>query len=130
MTERKRIPFEELKHGGCYRISSRNLILGIYDENAKGYIGIREKFGDEYLFTEFDWDTGPPFGTATPYEFIGMLPADITVAENVDAIATAEIIGNYISCSYKIGDRIGIENKQLFDWLADTASKIPWPKVE
>ncbi len=113
-----RIPFEELKHGGCYRIHSRNLILGIYNENAKGYIGIREKFGDEYLFTEYDWETGPPFGTVKPYEFIDMLPAEIPVAEDVPRVNEANVI---------IGQS---ENKQLFDWLAETAYKIPWPEVK
>jgi hypothetical protein len=32
----------------------------------KGCMGKREKFGDWFLFTEFHWDTGAPFGTLRP----------------------------------------------------------------
>lgn len=69
-----RIPITECVNGGFYKIHSRNLISGVYVESCKGYIGIREKFGEEYLFTEYDWETGAPFGTVTPTEFIEMCP--------------------------------------------------------
>lgn len=43
---------DELAKGGVYKLQSRNLTVGVYDGN-EGFIGIREKFGDEYLFTEY-----------------------------------------------------------------------------
>jgi hypothetical protein len=64
--DRKYIPLEECKDGYLYRISSRNLAFGVYRAEAKGFVGIREKFGNEYLFTEFHYDTGAPFGTVFP----------------------------------------------------------------
>jgi len=84
MKEDNYIPLSDCKHRGIYRLGSRNLSLGVYNEESKGFIGIREKFGDLYLFTEYHWDTGPPFGTASPYEFVGTLPDDIEVRETVD----------------------------------------------
>ena len=45
------IPMSECKHGWLYKIDSRNLILGVYNETQQGFVGIREKFGNEYLFT-------------------------------------------------------------------------------
>lgn len=60
------IPVGECKPGWLYQLNSRNLDYGVYDESQKGFIGIRVKFGAKYLFTEYHWDTGPPFGTAMP----------------------------------------------------------------
>lgn len=62
------IPLEECKDGHTYRINSRNLLCGVYKAAVKGFVGIREKLGREYLFTEFHWDTGAPFGTVRPIE--------------------------------------------------------------
>ena len=55
----------QLQPGMAYKLHSRNLAIGVYDGN-EGFIGIREKFGPRYLFTEYHWDQGPPFGTAIP----------------------------------------------------------------
>ena len=79
------IPLTECKHRGIYKLSSRNLSLGVFNKFSNGFIGIREKLGDLYLFTEYHWDNGPPFGTASPYEFVGTLPDDIEVRETVEA---------------------------------------------
>lgn len=69
------LTIEECKHGHLYKINSRNLKWGVFNASVKGFIGIREKFGRRYLFTEFHWDTGPPFGTVKPIvengEFFG-----------------------------------------------------------
>jgi hypothetical protein len=61
--------------GHVYKLRSRNLAYGIYDGN-NGFIGIREKFGDLYLFTEYHWDQGPPYGTVRPEEDLGPYPSD------------------------------------------------------
>lgn len=62
---------EELEDRGIYRIHSRNLEYGVYSEGARGFIGIREKFGKRYLFTEYHYEIGAPFGTAHPVELVG-----------------------------------------------------------
>jgi hypothetical protein len=43
---------DELETGAVYEVRSRNLIVGVYN-GAQGFIGVREKFGSEYLFTEY-----------------------------------------------------------------------------
>lgn len=78
----KVIPLEECQHRHIYRLQSRNLTLGVFNLDTKGFIGIREKFGERFLFTEFHWDTGAPYGTANPYEDMGELPAGIELREN------------------------------------------------
>jgi hypothetical protein len=42
----------ELVYRNVYRLRSRNLAFGVYDGD-RGFIGIREKFGDRYLATEY-----------------------------------------------------------------------------
>ena len=74
MTEK--IPMDQCKEGYLYRIDSRNLTFGIFREESKGFVGIREKFGSEYLFTEFHFDTGTPFGTVNPEEELEQCPLD------------------------------------------------------
>lgn len=56
--------------GNLYRIRSRNLPYGVYD-GLGGFIGIRQKFGTTFLFAEYDWDDGPPFGTVVVLEDLG-----------------------------------------------------------
>jgi hypothetical protein len=77
------IPLDECKHGVVYRIYSRNLTHGVFHNVTQGFIGIREKMGDVFLFSEYHWDTGPPFGTARPLEELGPLPEGIAVAERL-----------------------------------------------
>ena len=72
--DRRFIPMSECVHGGLYKISSRNLAFGVYDEKHQGFVGIREKFGNEYLFTEYHYDTGAPHGTVHPKELLEMCP--------------------------------------------------------
>jgi hypothetical protein len=71
------IPLSECKNGFIYRIHSRNLSIGVFNAKDNGFIGIRTKFGDQYLFTEYHWDTGTPYGTVKPKEIVGELPEDI-----------------------------------------------------
>lgn len=67
------IPMTECVKGHLYAIRSRNLSFGVYDGD-EGFVGIREKFGDLFLFTEFHYDQGPPFGTVTPIVDMGECP--------------------------------------------------------
>ena len=102
MTEPLRIPLSECKHGGLYRIHSRNLRLGVFKEGVKGFVGIREKFSHLYLFTEFHWDTGPPFGTVNPKEFLEDCP-----------------ITDLDEHHFPEGKQCCETNKPLFDWLME-----------
>jgi hypothetical protein len=111
----ERIPLEECKHGGLYRIHSRNLSLGVFNEQSQGFIGIREKFGCYYLFTEYHWDTGPSFGTVSPVEFLEMYPGD--PVESVTRPATQQDVDERISPKIEVGEEIRGENRDLFEWL-------------
>ena len=75
------IKMDDLEHGRIYRLKSRNLTVGIWDENSKGFIGIREKFGSRYLFTEYHRDHDPYVGTAAPVEDLGRLSEPVEVVE-------------------------------------------------
>lgn len=68
------IPLKDCKHGFVYRIHSRNLSIGVFNLEASGFVGIREKAGREYLFTEYHRDTGAPFGTVSPEAMIEECP--------------------------------------------------------
>lgn len=88
MTENQRgtwVPIEECERGHVYRLRSRNLAVGVFDGDT-GFIGIRDKLGRRYLFCEFHWDTGAPYGTAQPLADLGPVPADIVLAERLGAV--------------------------------------------
>src|SRR3990172_4975390 len=68
------IPLQDCKHGVVYRIHSRNLLYGVFDQEKKGFVGIREKFEQRYLFVELHCDTGAPHGTVSPNEEIEVCP--------------------------------------------------------
>lgn len=70
------IPLAQCEHGRLYRIHSRNLSLGVFNNQTNGFVGIREKLGNLYLFTEYHWDTGEPHGTASPKEALEVCPVD------------------------------------------------------
>ena len=76
------IKLEECEHGGVYLICARNFSIGVYNENANGFIGMRHKFGSKYLFTEYHWDTGEPFGTVKPIVKLTQLPESIIIEES------------------------------------------------
>jgi hypothetical protein len=77
------IKLADCKKGHLYKIHSRNLSLGVYD-GKEGFIGVREKFNDLFLFTEFHFDQGPPYGTVFPKEDLGPIPDGIQPQENFD----------------------------------------------
>lgn len=80
------IPIAECTPGRVYQIQSRNLTFGVYDGN-EGFIGLRQKFGHRYLFTEYHWDQGPPHGTVSGQKDLGIdLPADISPKESLGTV--------------------------------------------
>lgn len=75
---------EDMIHRRVYKIHCRNLAYGVWNEHAKGFIGIRTKFGDRFLFTEYHYDTGAPFGTVGMAEDIGIdVPEHIPMSETL-----------------------------------------------
>src|SRR5579872_5414717 len=96
---------EECVNGGLYRIHSRNLAYGVYKADVRGFVGIRNKFGSNYLFTEYHWDNGPPFGTVRPIEFIEQCPVE-------------DLGESHLGEHPKIG-KCYMTNRPLFDWLKE-----------
>lgn len=67
---------EDLEAGRVYYIRCRNLFVGVWNPETRGFIGIREKFGSKYLFTEFHYDADPHVGTVNAAE-----PMDIHIGD-------------------------------------------------
>jgi hypothetical protein len=80
--EKPTIPLGECVAWGVYKIHSRNLSVGVFNPKVGGFIGIREKLGSKFLFTEYHYDKGPPFGTVRPLEKVGDLPEGIARSEH------------------------------------------------
>lgn len=60
------IPLETCKNGWVYYIHARNGKVGIFEKKEKGFRISRHKFSSNFLFVEYHWDTGIPFGTVKP----------------------------------------------------------------
>ena len=63
----KYIPLDKCRNGYLYRIEARNAGVGIYNEKEKSFTINRLK-GDRFLYPEYHWDTGEPYGTVKPLE--------------------------------------------------------------
>ena len=72
----RRVPRKDVVIGRAYVIHARNGGVGVAveEDGSLGYVLHREKWGDHFLFTEFDWDNGPPFGTAIPLKLVEAEP--------------------------------------------------------
>lgn len=70
------IKMEDLKEGYTYRISARNAGFGIWRTKHQSFIISRWKFGFNYIFEEYHYDTGAPYGTTKPWEEIEQSPFD------------------------------------------------------
>jgi len=116
-----------------YRLRSRNLSVGVYNAQTKGFTGIRQKFGDEFLDTEYHWDTGAPHGTACPIEELKPLPSDIELKESLGSVDDDS--GRPVAFDKPVADGgkgwyflddgeasskifpCSVGNKKLFNWL-------------
>ena len=74
----RRVPRDDVTVGRAYVIHARNGGVGVavMEDGCLGYQLHREKFGSHYLFVEYDWDQGPPHGTAIPLAAIDDEPPD------------------------------------------------------
>lgn len=78
--ERTRISQEELVKGGVYEVHARNFSVGVWNGD-NGFVGLRLKFGTEYLDTEYLWDE-PYHGTASAKQLLETLPEHTNVSED------------------------------------------------
>lgn len=130
------IALDDCEHRGFYRIQARNFDFGVFDQTAKGFIGIREKFGTTYLFTEYHWDTGAPFGTVRPIELLEPCPirdtreSYILCSQHKMPIIHVEDPGSkriiqrlHFDGSLLENDdsALSYDNRVLFNWLEDAA---------
>lgn len=131
----KRISLKACMHGYLYRVACRNFSYGVFNERDSGFIGIRSKFGSEYLFTEYHFDCGAPFGTAHPIEPLAQVPEGIEIGESLDNIIDRKTKRPVAEVpSRKEGDKIRFyfldtgersddivpvwpDNQPLFDWI-------------
>lgn len=90
------IPLSGCVTRGIYRLLSRNLAVGVYDGDG-GFIGIRTKFGERYLFTEHHWDQGAPFGTVRPLGLLGALDENVELRETNDPVCGIEGCGRPVT---------------------------------
>jgi len=130
-----RIPIDECVPRRLYRITCRNLTLGVYD-GKEGFIGIRVKFGSKFLFTEYHWDQGPPFGTVYRVEDTGIdLPDHIHLCESPGTID--QDTGRWVAFDKPVAEGgrgwyftdtgeaskdirpMGKSNDELYDWLLE-----------
>jgi hypothetical protein len=79
--KKEMIPMDQCKHGVVYKIHSRNLSFGVFNNEDNGFIGIRLKFDSRFLFTEYHWDGSKSFGTVRPEAEVLPLPEGILVRE-------------------------------------------------
>jgi len=72
------LPMDQLEPNRLYWVYARNAYQGIWSPQDRGFCILREKFGSRYLFTEYHWDTGKPFGTVKPFGLVdGEGPFDL-----------------------------------------------------
>lgn len=75
----RRVPRDHVVPGRVYLIYARNGGIGVavLEGERLGYRLRREKLGRVFLFVEWDWAEGPPYGTAIPLEEVAAEgPAD------------------------------------------------------
>ena len=83
------VPLADLIHRRVYRLKSRNLLVGVWDSGKSGFIGVRQKFSDRYLFTEYHWDTSDSHGTAQALELLDTaIPEDLALVEYLQTICS------------------------------------------
>jgi hypothetical protein len=80
------IPLKDCVKGRVYRLHARNLHIGVFD-GRDGFIGIRTKFDDRFLDTEYSGERGAYFATALAVEDLGVdVPPGVPVAARLGTI--------------------------------------------
>ena len=60
------IPIKDCLDGWLYKIDARNTWYGIWSAEHQGFFYLRKKFTSRFIDMEFHWETGEPYGTASP----------------------------------------------------------------
>ena len=76
------IRMPDLKAGFTYLIVARNAHIGIWIPENRSFLISRFKFGDNYLFEEYHWDTGEPHGTVKPQCEIEKAPFELKIIKS------------------------------------------------
>jgi hypothetical protein len=127
------IHLNQCKRGFLYKIHSRNLRLGVYD-GEEGFIGIRTKFNQKYLFTEMHWQTGPPYGTVKPLEELCQLPRNIPChTDDVHAYGSSDYAIDpetgedrpVLRRNLRVGEPVHGRRQGFVDEWAGTAERLP-----
>jgi hypothetical protein len=80
------IPLEACKDRQLYQLRSRNLRVGVFSAEQRGFFGLRTKFGSTFIDIEYHWDADAHHGTACPLEALGVsLPEEIPLANDLGA---------------------------------------------
>ena len=113
------IPLAECQHGQLYRVKSRNISLGVFNQHAQGFVGIRTKYDNDFLDFEIHWEADPNYGTVQPIEALEACPHEPTA--KVIRIATEEDVKRIIGSSnpIKVGESFSAENEPLYRWLVE-----------
>jgi len=114
-----------------YKLECRNLKYGVFD-GKDGFIGIRTKFKSRFLFREYHWDQGAPYGTVRAAHATAVtVPECIGISESLgtrDENTGAEIfydrdgrVWRETKHGTKVPDAhaVSVPNKALFDYLED-----------
>jgi len=80
------IHLADCKDRYLYKINSRNLSFGVFRAKSKGFLGLRTKFNSTFIFEEYHWDNGPPYGTVKPEECLVELPTEIHLEVDLGTI--------------------------------------------
>jgi hypothetical protein len=84
------IALQDCKDRWLYFIASRNLSLGVFDKAIGRFMGVRYKFGNEFLDSEYhaDW---PHKGTVYPKQALEIMPACLVLSEYVKSPTGATV---------------------------------------
>lgn len=128
-----RIALVDCKHGYLYRLRSRNLRHGVFNQERNGFIGIRTKFTNRFLDLELHWSYDSQYGTASPLEELQPCPVK-DLRRSGDLLckickrkAETAYTPEGVFCGYYHADDDSpscekyevahYENKELFHWL-------------
>ncbi len=113
------IKMEDCEHGRLYRVDMRNGSLGVWNKESKGFIFIRTKFSDRYLFTEYHYDFDRSVGTATPTEALpDRVPEGIRIHEykfDNSVIRCALVHGRVLDWAVNLGKIAAQIPRDLWD---------------
>jgi len=77
---------EDCIKGRIYKLRSRNLSYGVWD-GKEGFIGIRTKWHDSYLFTEYHYDASEIYGTVADAIDTGIdVPSNIPIKTRLGTV--------------------------------------------